>query len=51
MKFIINESNVLCLDRNDWPGAIRVAGKVRNAMDMVLNDKNELELFDGAPEE
>ena len=51
MKFIINESNVLCLDRNDWPGVIRVAGKVRNDMDMILNDKNELELFDGAPEE
>ena len=29
MEFIFDQSTVICLDKNDWPGVIRVAGKVR----------------------
>lgn len=49
MEFIIDQSTVICLDKNDWPGVIRVAGKVRNDMEFVFDKSQDVVLFDGVP--
>ena len=51
MNFTINSTTTLCLDKNDWPGVIRVSEKVRGDMELVFGKCREVVLFDGAPAE
>ncbi|MBO7355565.1 MAG: glycosyl hydrolase 115 family protein [Lachnospiraceae bacterium] len=49
MNFTIDVNTALCLDKNDWPGVIRVAGKVKGDMELVFGKAQDVILFDGAP--
>ena len=48
MNFTINSNSSLCLDKNDWPGVIRVAGKVRDDIELVFGKAHDIALYEGA---
>ena len=51
MDFTLNGKSLLVLDGNDWPGAIRVAGKVSGDMELVFGSSEKPVVKSGAFEE
>ena len=50
MEFTLNERTTLMLDSNDWPGVIRVAGKVSGDMELVFGSSQKPVLKDSFSE-
>ncbi|MBO7095859.1 MAG: hypothetical protein J6V94_02750, partial [Lachnospiraceae bacterium] len=48
MNFTLNERSLLILDGNDWPGVIRVAGKVSGDMELVFGASEKPVIKSGA---
>ena len=48
MEFTLNGKSLLILDGNDWPGVIRVAGKVSGDMELVFGTSEKPEIKNGA---
>ncbi len=48
MKLTVNEKTKIFLDKNDWPGVIRVAGKVTEDIERVFGSSDKPETIDGA---
>ena len=48
MSFIINGKTNIFIDKNDWPGVIRVAGKVSEDMELVFGSSEKPVTLDDA---